>query len=582
MQESEPQKPDFNKLPISDRYEIDIEIGKGSYATVYRALDTSSDRFVALKIPFEGPPNSSARQQLQREMRALYDLDHPNIVSVLDAAVNEEHCYLAMEIVTGPDLKELTGNPHEAAKACYDIAQGLEHLHLKGFIHRDVKPGNILIDKDGTAQLSDFGCSKHIFVENDFSEMQYIKGTPRYMSPEQAMPGIKLDPSTDIYSLGIVLYQLLIGETPDSDASEDQIQELIRKRGRLNPKDLNPLIPDSINNICRKCLEPNKKDRYESAGHLARDLREFLHTGSVDVKLNPPAHRKWIAWSLALTAIVVILVAAAMKFSPLNEQVVQVPDGHKAEIYPESKEVVTFEKGDEKAIVHDSDKTFIELPATGKSWTIVATLPTNTQITAYKLDSESWKPDLSTKKQFADSEKIQLESGSYYLFIVKQEGDWIEAIRYVPRENDMTGLMLNGYAMKSVRKNGVIHVQPIQLLGTPTIWGEVEHNGFYIAEEPQKYLPGESRSFFVALEKAEKAGATIAPYDVLDSAFATGKLTKTDTTPEYTLCVDGYMNASGFNFPHVRLLFSADTAKPFGSRTNATFRLARRKKPFGE
>ncbi len=581
MRESEPQKHKYEGLPISDRYEIDAELGKGSYATVYKAFDVSANRFVAIKVPFAGPPNSEARQQLQREMRALYDLEHPNIVTVLDAAVNDEHCYLAMDLITGPRLKELTGNPRESAKACYDIAQGLEHLHLKGFIHRDVKPGNILVDKNGTALLSDFGCSKHIFSQNEFSEMQYVKGTPKYMSPEQAATGTKLDPRTDIYSLGIVLYQLLVGIAPDEEVPEDQIQEAIRKRGRINPRDLNPLVPVGIADICSKCLEPNRNDRYESAGHLARDLREFIHTGKVDVKLNPPAYKKWIAWSLALTAVVVILIAAAMKFSPLNKQIVQVPDGHKAEIYPEDQGVETFDKDKEKAFIHPADREAGVKPKKGHVFFDVKTNPPGCTVRMYQLDQTTWEPKPETKLELGPTPASgEIKAGFFYLVVAEKGDEWMEVVRWVPRSND-TIINSNGRVLDSERVDGVVQLYPITL--HPVQKFDVESDGFYLMRTPELVNEKYNNSFFSALDRAERFGATIAPYSVLKNAHDKGLLSMpAKGYDEYCMNADGFFDARSFLAPHAKLMFSKTPVPSYHSDTKATHRLARRKKPYGK
>jgi len=247
--------------------------------------DLRLERPVAMKILREGLANSNkAVERFFREARIAATLNHANIVNIYDYNINNQthKSYISMEYVDGPSLRDLFEDrlvedepltPARIAEAVYYSAQicdALQVTHSKGIIHRDIKPDNILISKDGQAKLTDFGIV-HV-EEATFTPTGAVIGTPRYMSPEQVQ-GHRLDGRADLYSVGIILYEWLTGAPPF--VSGDIAYQQVNVRP-VSPIDHNPIIPRDLNDIIMKCLEKSPADRYQSAADLKAALQGVL------------------------------------------------------------------------------------------------------------------------------------------------------------------------------------------------------------------------------------------------------------------------------------------------------------------
>jgi len=265
---------------LGNRYEILERIGRGGMSLVYRAQDTLLNRTVAVKVLHNQFVNDTEFvKRFRREGQAAASLSHPNIVSLYDVGQEDDFYYLVMEYVDGETLKDriATRGPIpvlEAMRIAYQICEALEHAHQHKVVHRDIKPHNILLTKDGRVKVTDFGIARAA-TESTITNTGSIIGSVHYFSPEQARGGF-IGEKSDLYSLGVVLYEMLTGrvpfdgETPISVALK-HLQEPAPDLATLNPK-----IPPAVQRIVMKALEKNQGDRYQSAGEMLADIGAYL------------------------------------------------------------------------------------------------------------------------------------------------------------------------------------------------------------------------------------------------------------------------------------------------------------------
>lgn len=272
------------KLPVEQfgEYKLVRRIGEGGMGTVYEARDVLKGSSVALKVLRKGlGVDKSYVHRFSREISAAERLEHPNIVITLNCGTMKGIQYLAMEYVDGETFKttiELDKQVEEkkALRIVLDVARALQHAHKLGLVHRDVKPENVLITKEGVAKLADLGLSKSVYGDSQLTQTGEIVGSPNYISPEQAKGQREPDPRSDWYSLGATFYHALTGKQPFAAASPLDAMMLHIKGKLANPKELNPKLSDAAVQIVVKMMAKEAGERYQSAAEVIEDLEAAL------------------------------------------------------------------------------------------------------------------------------------------------------------------------------------------------------------------------------------------------------------------------------------------------------------------
>jgi WD40 repeat protein/tRNA A-37 threonylcarbamoyl transferase component Bud32 len=303
-------------------YELLGIVGTGSFATVYKARDPKLDRVVAIKIPRGGQAaGHSDKERFLREGRSVARLRHPSIVSIYKVGEADGQPYLVSEFVEGITALDLLlsrrPSPRESAELVASIADALQYAHDMGVVHRDIKPANIMLDEHGKPRLMDFGLAKRDAGDATMTIDGQILGTPAYMSPEQAKgEGHKVDGRTDIYSLGVVLYQLLTGELPFRGSTRMLLHQVLHDEPR-RPRSLAEHVPRDLETICLRAMSKEPSGRYATARDMADDLRRYLGGEPIHARPIGRLERTW-RWArrnplpAALIAVVLLVLCAGL------------------------------------------------------------------------------------------------------------------------------------------------------------------------------------------------------------------------------------------------------------------------------
>ncbi|MEN6586713.1 MAG: serine/threonine-protein kinase [Sulfuricella sp.] len=278
------------------RYEILSTLGQGAMGVVYRATDPLLERTVAIKtisLELSKDEFEEFEQRFYREAKSAGRLNHPNIVTIHDVGNNDDIAYMAMEFLEGEELREILDagkllSPGRIAEIATQVADGLAFAHENGVVHRDIKPSNIMILKNGVVKITDFGIA--LVPSSSRTMAGMVLGSPKYMSPEQVV-GQDVDGRSDIFSLGVVLYEMLTGKPPFSGDNISAIMFRILNEMPAAPGTLRPDLPEAFNYIVAKALAKHPDERYQSAGEMADDLRSYLEL-QVPANFNMLAHGK--------------------------------------------------------------------------------------------------------------------------------------------------------------------------------------------------------------------------------------------------------------------------------------------------
>ena len=301
-----------------EHYMLNEVVGSGAFGKVWRAKDTKLDRTVAIKLP---RASGESAEQFLKEAKIAARLTHPNIVGVYDTGTSDGQPFIASEFIDGQPLnewaKQQDQSPTEVARLTGKLAEALHFAHEAGIVHRDLKPSNILMDSSGEPHVTDFGLAKRV-ADETMTVAGNLLGSPAYMSPEQARGNAyKSDRRADVYSLGVILYELLVGERPFRGNPESVIHQVIYNEP-VSPSMVWPKVPKDLETICLKCLSKELSQRYESARLLADDLRRFGNGEPILARPVSSAERVWSwckrnpAFAAAIALATGLLVALAI------------------------------------------------------------------------------------------------------------------------------------------------------------------------------------------------------------------------------------------------------------------------------
>ena len=298
-------------------YELLEEIGRGGQGVVFRAWQRSLNRTVAVKIIGIGQWATDAHlKRLRREAEAAAKLNHPGIVPVYEVGERDGTYYFSMQFVEGDHLDDVVSrgpiSVRQAAELIAKVARTVHYAHEHGILHRDIKPGNILLDAGGEPHLTDFGLARLVEHGSTVTGSLEIMGTPSYMSPEQAVGNnAGVSRATDVYGLGAVLYELLTGHPPFSGATTYETIHLLLDSEPRRPRLWNRKIDRDLSAICLKCLEKGPRYRYSSALALAEDLERWLRNEPIQAKHSGSLTRgrKWARRNPTIAALIMLSVA---------------------------------------------------------------------------------------------------------------------------------------------------------------------------------------------------------------------------------------------------------------------------------
>ncbi|HZU38223.1 MAG TPA: serine/threonine-protein kinase, partial [Gemmataceae bacterium] len=304
-------------------YELLEELGHGGMGRVYKARQRSLGRLVALKmVRLDGPATDVDRLRFRTEAEAAARLDHPNIVPVYEVGEHDGQPYLAIRYVDGGSLRQhldrFRDEPLAAAALVATLAKAVHHAHERGVLHRDLKPGNVLLEWPAgpngapTAHVADFGLARLVDQDSGLTRTGDMVGTPSYMAPEQASGGTAaITTASDIYGLGAILYALLTGQPPFVGATVLDTLEQVRHREPEPPRRLNPRVSRDLETICLKCLRKEPGKRYASTWELAEDLRRLQMQEPISARPTSPGERL-ILWTKRRPALAAVYGLASL------------------------------------------------------------------------------------------------------------------------------------------------------------------------------------------------------------------------------------------------------------------------------
>jgi WD40 repeat protein/serine/threonine protein kinase len=308
-------------------YELLGELGRGGMGVVYRARQAGLNRLVALKMIRAADADAEVRARFKVEAEAVARLRHPTIVQIYEVGEHQGRPFFSLEYIeTGSLAQRLDGTPWPSARAAElveDLARGVHAAHLEGVVHRDLKPANVLVTADGRPKVADFGLAKQLDAEGDLTQTGAIMGTPNYMAPEQAIGGSRqVGPGTDVWAMGIILYELLTGRAPFRGASSLETLEQVRHQEPVPPRHLQPKLPRDLETICLMCLQKEVGRRYPTSLALADDLRRFLDARPILARPVGPIARlgRWcrrnpvVAGLVGLLALFLLSAAVVASF----------------------------------------------------------------------------------------------------------------------------------------------------------------------------------------------------------------------------------------------------------------------------
>src|SRR5436189_344523 len=313
------KSPTAGRLGDFGDYELLEEIGRGGQGVVYRARQKSLNRTVALKVIGFGYWATEAHlKRFRREAESAASLEHPCIVPIHEVGERDGSCYFSMKFIEGGQLDEVVRREpmpvRRAVELIVKVARTVHYAHEHGILHRDIKPGNILLDQQGEPHLTDFGLARLVETESTITRTMEVLGTPSYMAPEQAAGNkARLTSATDVYGLGAVFYQLLTGHPPFAGGTTYETVRMVLETEPRQPRLYNPKQDRDLATICLKCLQKDQERRYSSALELAEDVERWLKHEPIRARRTGlfTRGRKWLRRNPTTALLVASLVALA-------------------------------------------------------------------------------------------------------------------------------------------------------------------------------------------------------------------------------------------------------------------------------
>jgi len=323
---------------FAGRYEIIEELGKGGMGRVYKVRDTEIKEKVALKLlKPEIAADEKIIERFRNELKIARKVSHKRVCRMYDIGKEEEKYFITMEYVEGEDLKSLIREKgkmpkNELLKLAKQICEGLAEAHELGVVHRDLKPQNIMINKEGNAKIMDFGIARSVEAPG-MTQTGVMIGTPDYISPEQA-EGEEADQRSDIYALGVILYEMVTGSVPFK--GDTALSVALKHKTKLppDPKKLNPDISENLSRLILICMEKDRERRYQTAEELINDLRNIEDGLPLGTKIRPSREtffatliRKKLAIPALVAVLLVVAVALIWQLLPQKEGIPSIPSG---------------------------------------------------------------------------------------------------------------------------------------------------------------------------------------------------------------------------------------------------------------
>ncbi|NLW71487.1 MAG: serine/threonine protein kinase [Chloroflexi bacterium] len=277
---------------LNDRYQLQQTLGTGGMALVYKAKDLMLERHVAVKVLREDFSQDVAfRERFRQEAKAAANLSHPNIVTVHDFGLDQGHLFIVMEYMSGQDLKTYIKQKErfsvaETLELMIQACQGVGYAHRAGLVHCDIKPHNMLVTPEGRLKVTDFGIARALSTISPEEHNDVVWGSPHYFSPEQAS-GLPPSPASDVYSLGVILYEMLTGRVPFVSSSSSELARMHREETPVSPRTYNTSIPSQLEEIILKVLSKEPAARYRTADQLGR-LLQGLYQSNPSLKRSVP------------------------------------------------------------------------------------------------------------------------------------------------------------------------------------------------------------------------------------------------------------------------------------------------------